>query len=675
MALNFLKKKDKLPVEENGNSSDQTEQSKTTSPIGENPDGVTSPTGTGKQFGDAITLVELEKAIATLRDYKDGKTNLESKIVENERWFKLRHWDIIRKGQAQNVTDSTLLRPEPTSAWLFSSLVNKHADAMDNYPEANVLPREQDDEVDAKSLSSILPVIMEHNEFEQTYSDAWWYKLKHGGCCYGVFWNKDLENGIGDIDIRKLDLLNIFWESGVTDIQKSRNIFIVDLKDNDLLEAEYPQLKGKIGGNVIDVKQYIYDDTVDVSDKSVVVDWYYKIRNENGKTLLHYCKFVGNNILFASENDPAYAETGWYEHGLYPIVIDPLFPAEGSPVGFGYLDIMKDPQIYIDKLNQVMMENALMVIKPRYFGNENCGINEDEFIDWSKPIVHVQGNIDDERLKPIVVPTLSGNYMNLLQMKIDEMKETSSNRDFSQGDSASGVTAAAAIAALQEAGNKTSRDTIASSYRSFTKINYICIELIRQFYDETRSFRVTGNDGKYQFEQFNNSNIKDQVMPPAYQGQDQEPDYEPITRRPIFDIVIKAQKKNPFSRASQNELAKEMYGAGFFQPEQAQASSIAVDMMDFEGKDKVLEKIQEGQTLTMVIQQQQQELQQMAAIIQATGREEELGAKARHHSHPTSRQQAASDRREEGRLSEAGREWFCKGLKTTRASGCAGQGR
>ena len=419
------------------------------------PEGVTAePIASATQ---KIDKKAVEKAAETLKKYKDGKKNLEERIVEEEQWWKLRHWDVIGKGE----TD----RPQPASAWLFNSISAKHADTMDNYPEPNVLPRERDDEKSAKIISSILPVIYERNNYEETYSDAAWYKIKHGVAAKGVFWNTELEEGLGDIDTQFIDILNIFWEAGITDIQTSRNLFIVSLKDNDVLEKEYPQLKGKNGGKVIDVKQYVYDDTVDVSNKSVVVDWYYKKRNTAGKTVLHFCKFVGNEVLFASENEPEYAENGFYNHGLYPVEFDVLFPEEGTPVGFGYIAIMKSPQMYIDKLQQVLLENALMSSKPRFFAKKNVGINIDEFLDWSKPIVHVEGDIEEERLRQINVQQVGGAARNILEMKIDELKETSSNRDFSQGSTASGVTSGAAISALQEAGNKQSRDMISASYR------------------------------------------------------------------------------------------------------------------------------------------------------------------------------------------------------------------
>lgn len=558
---------------------------------------------------------EIAKAAEILVKYKDGKAALETRVVEDELWWELRHWEAIRDKNKKVVS------PEPTSAWLFNAITNKHADVMDNYPEPIVLPREMSDEESAKTLSSILPVIMEQCDFEQTYSDNWWEKLKHGTAPYFVHWDSQAQNGLGEISIREIDLLKIFWEPGVTDIQKSRNLFIVELIDTDVLEQQYPEHKGNLKGNTITLKEYQWDESIDNSDKSLVVDWYYKKRTPDGKSVLHYAKFVGETLLYASENDNndtgngmTMAERGWYDHGEYPVVFDTLFPEKGTPVGFGYVAICKDPQMYIDKLFGNILEHSMKATKPRAFVSESTAVNEEEYLNWDNPLVHVAGELDDRRIKDIVLQPLSSIYVEIAQMKIEEMKDTASNRDVNSGGAGSGVTAAAAIAALQEAGNKASRDMIGASYRAYVKIVSQCTELARQFYDETRSFRVTAPNGAYEFVQFNNANIKDQVMGMDAMGQ-------PLIRKPIFDYKIKAQKKSPFSRMEQNERAKELYAAGFFNPERAQEAMGALEMMDFEGIDKVRERVQEGQTLMNMMQQMAQQMDQMAMIIQSlTGR-------------------------------------------------------
>ena len=150
---------------------------------------------------------QVRKARQTLAKYKEGKAVLDKRIVSNEQWWKLRHW-----GEIGYDKDDT--RPMPASAWLFNSLANKHADAMDCYPEPTVLPREPGDRAEAAKLTRILPAILKKNQFKRTYSSAWWYKLKSGCAVYGVFWDAGKLNGLGDVSIRRMDLLNLFLGAG-----------------------------------------------------------------------------------------------------------------------------------------------------------------------------------------------------------------------------------------------------------------------------------------------------------------------------------------------------------------------------------------------------------------------------------------------------------------------------
>ena len=148
-----------------------------------------------KALTQVIGKEQIHKASTILQKYKEGKANLERRIVDNEQWYKLRHWECMR-GNKNEI--------QPTSAWLFNCIANKHADAMDNFPSPNILPREEGDKGEAEMLTSIIPVILDQCEFEQTYSEVQNYKLKTGTGVYGVFWDNTKLNGLGDISIRKV---------------------------------------------------------------------------------------------------------------------------------------------------------------------------------------------------------------------------------------------------------------------------------------------------------------------------------------------------------------------------------------------------------------------------------------------------------------------------------------
>ena len=556
-----------------------------------------------KALAQVIGKEQIQKARLTLEKYKQGKANLEQRIVDNEQWYKLRHWECMRD-KNQDI--------QPTSAWLFNCIANKHADAMDNFPSPNVLPREEGDKGEAEMLSSIIPVILDQNDFEQTYSDVWSYKLKAGTGIYGVFWDNSKLNGLGDISIRKADIINLFWESGITDIQSSRNLFYVKLEDNDQLIARYPQLSGKVGNSTLDLTKYVYDDTVDTTEKSAVVDWYYKKR-QGERTVLHYCKFVNDEVLFATENDPNYAESGWYQHGLYPFIFDPLYPVEGTPCGFGYIDVGKDAQAYIDRGNQAVMKNMLVNAKPRYFIRNDGSVNEAEYADTNKDFVHVDGNLGQDSVLPVHGNVLNNIYVQVLKDKIDELKETTGNRDISTGGTTSGVTAASAIAAMQEAGSKLSRDNNKASYRAYRKMILMVIELIRQFYDLPRCFRIMGQNGAERFVQYSNQGIQ-----PQMQGVEMGVDMG--YRLPLFDIEVTAQKASPYSKMAQNELALQFFGAGFFNPQVADQALACIDMMDFDRKQFVMQKIaQNGGMYQQMLQMQQQMIMLAQMVDQARG--------------------------------------------------------
>lgn len=537
--------------------------------------------------GQSIGVNQLRQWTDTLNRYKAGKATIEGRIVEAEQFWKLRHWASIRpKGSGE---------PEPASAWLVNAILSKHSDAMDAYPEPVCLAREEGDKGEAQALSSILPVILQQNDFEQVWSDVWWYKLKSGTGVYGVFWDKSKLGGLGDITISKVDILNLFWEPGVRDIQDSRYLFHVSLIANEALEDTYPELRGKLAGGISPtVSRYRYDESISTADKSAVVDVYYK---KAGK--LHYCKYVGETVLFATENDPQYAQRGLYDHGKYPFIFDPLFPEEGYPgCGYGYVDLCRDPQLVVDILNNCFVQSAVAAATPRWFIRSDGGVNEEEYADLTKKFVHVQGRVDQDSIVQIQTAPMPGNAVEYMQLKINEIKEVSGNRDVNNGGTSASVTAASAIAALQEAGNGLSRDMIGGSYRAFRKVVELCIELIRQFYDVPRKFRILGQYGMEQYISYSNAGIQ-----PQAQGTDFGVDMG--YRLPVFDIEVEVQQESSYTKEAYNQLAVNMYQMGIFNPANASMAVPMLEMMDFKGRDELLRKIQVNGNLYMQLQQWQ----------------------------------------------------------------------
>lgn len=489
---------------------------------------------------------DLAIAIETLTDYKRQKGELERRLAfENDVWKA-----VYSEGES--------------SSWIFNSVVNKHADVIDSIPTCVCLPREKKDKEDAEMLSKIIPVISQRCDFEQTYSDGAWDKLKHGTAVYGVFWNNAMEDGMGDIDIRQVSLSDIFWDMGVKDIQDSKNLFIVapvSIEKNEILYPHFDYSECKDA----DLKICSMLGIAAGEGNALAVDWYYKKYRNDGTCSLHMCKFIGDCMLYCSENDPTCAK-GWYEHGLYPVVFDRMYPT-GNACGFGVISIASNAQKYINRLDENMLTYSDWASRVRFWAKRSLGVNEKEFLDLGRSIVEVEGDIDEEKLRQIEINPIDDSIIDIKRLKIDELKEITGSRDVSQGGISNGVTAASAISILREAGAKSSRDGIEETYRSYIKIMTLVIELIRQFYSEVRVFRIVGEDDSQTFLCYSAQNLRD----------------DGTGRRPHFDIEINALKKSPTEAERKNQLAKELYNCGAFKKENIKETLLMLELMDFEG--------------------------------------------------------------------------------------------
>lgn len=534
----------------------------------------------GKRDQERIDQEALRRANNTLLKYKGKRAMLERRLIENEKWWEGRAWNLMREGNPYQAQRST--------KWLFNVIMGKHADMVEAYPEPVILPREQDDEQEASTLQAIIPVILKHNGYEKTYNDQAWGKNKSGITFTAVTWDSGKLNGLGDVSVTDVDPLNVIWEPGIADIQKSKNLYILSLQDKEDLIARYPQLRNKQMTSAIGLAEYDTADRPETSEKAVVVDWYYHTYS-GGKRLLHYCKYCGDTVLYASENDPALRDRGWYDDGDYPIVADPLFRVKNHVDGLGYIDLGRDTQETIDVLDQAIVSNATSGAIPRWLVSTDANINEAEYADHTRPFVHVEGTVTEANIMPVQRNPLGGVYVQVLNNKIEELKQTTGNQDVNNGSIGSGVTASTAISQLMEAAGRSSRDGITGTYRAYGEIIRLIISRIRQFYDAPRKFRITGAMGQPEYVTYTNAGLQSQhTIDPALGI---------LSRMPEFDIDTDAQKQSAYSKMAQNELAKELLAAGVFNPQNADQSMMMLDMMDFKDKDKLMQKVQQNAML------------------------------------------------------------------------------
>lgn len=525
--------------------------------------------------------MDFEKMKSCYVQYRSSLSGFRERVKQSRLWFKQQQTE-YQGGFAAGAG-----RPQSHSGHIFNAIQYKHADLMDNYPAANILPREPKDEESAKVLTEIVPFILERCAFKRTYDLNLYNKLISGTAAYGVFFNPDAEGGRGDIEVKDVELLNLTWQPDAVSLSESKYIFYDTFMDAEDFCAVYDNLEGVS-------MQMQYDEQKELAGEDayrtvVITDAYYKKLERGGRRILHFARFSGNRILFSSEDEGKQFQNGFYAHGEYPFIFDLLNPVPGELTGLGLVDVAKDMQAYIDRLDEAINRKCLICAQDRYFFSENSGVNEDEFLDVSRPLVHVRGSLDETRAAPLNVAQLPNYIVEHRNNKIAELKEITGNRDFAQGGSNGGVTAASAITALQTASDKLVRDSVTFSYIAFEQMVRLVVELIREFYDEPRIFRVTGDDGKNEYRSVSSAEL--------FSGGE----------RSVFDISLTVEKNNPYQRATHNQLILELNNAGLLNPDNFENASFILKNLNFDGKDKLIRDLEE---LTMKRRQQAEAMQQ-----------------------------------------------------------------
>lgn len=560
----------------------------------------------GSAHGKAIGQEEIMKAKGLMKEYFNAKRLFDIRYRENFDMYNLMYND---RAAADMVMDEQgqlrrSLIQRKIGAQTLNVILNKHADAMDNYPEPVFLPRSADDEKTAAMLNAVVPCILERNGFEKTYSDAWTDKLVGGADCVAVLWDPERENGLGDIAVRRVNLLCMAWAPFVEDIQDSPNLFLVDYEDVEAVKETYPQLEAVSAEDLGIEKHTTYHSEDETKNKAAVVDWYYK---KDG--VLHFCKFVGNELIFASENEPKQYPHGYYAHGMYPYVPGPLFSLRRTPVGFGFVDICRPMQLQLDDLKHDIMKNIKVNSQTRNIVSDRLCVNLADLADLNKEFILAENMGDvNAAIRPLETKDIAPGALSMYQACTEEIKSTTGTNDPSNGAGAAGVTSGNAIAALQEAGGKISRDINKGGFREFRQICTLILELIREFYNPARWFRIVGEENKTEYVAFDNAGLQPQPV----QADGAEEDFE---RLPVFDIEVKAQRSNPFTTAANNQMMIDMFRMGAFAPENAEAALAMLECMSFEGKDKLLDMIRKNSQMLGALQQMGQQQQMMEAML------------------------------------------------------------
>lgn len=479
----------------------------------------------------------------------------------NDRLYRGDHWEEVWTEDPNE--------PRPTTPIIQSTVENVKADLMDNFPEAIIQPENPQDEQVAKVVEALIKQNHDASSYNKEYKKSAHDLLVIGWTAQEVGYDPLLNNGIGGAYIRHVDAHNILFDPQCSDIQDGRAVIKVASRTVQWLEQQYPQFAGEFAGDEYTLqqdKELTYDQT-----KSVLLleYWWREFDPDTQRFKVHMAKAAGRKLL---EDSREQKPEGYFAHGQYPFVVTTLFPRKGSALGYGFADMLGDQQRYSDKLDQIVLKNAYMASRIKLLVSRNSGIDEADIRDWSRE--YIEGDqIGDTSIRWFQTSPLPQYILQYIENIRQSIKEESGANDFSRGNTASGVTAASAIAALQEASSKRSRMAARQMHEAYKDAVRLEIEVEREFNTLPREVLLT-IDGEQQVATFESAMLEKQ-------GQ-----YG--NRIPMeFFISIKVQRENRWSQMAQNELVLQMVQLQVIPPSQA------VELMVFEGREAILTKMRQ----------------------------------------------------------------------------------
>ncbi|MEG1560113.1 MAG: hypothetical protein RRY79_00245 [Clostridia bacterium] len=390
------------------------------------------------------------------------------RLSKCDRLYRCAHWEDIP------VRDR--LEPRPTTPVIHSTIENIRADLFDRFPKAEI----KADEPGYEEISKVLTHVISENhivcDYEREYDKLLYDFLVGGYMVQEVGYDFEANMGLGGAYIRHVDSHCIMFDPYSSSIDDARAVFKFTPFCREYFAEHYPKESERMNPDAYTLRR-VKDCALNVDDSDSILlieSWRREFDAEAGIHRIHMQKIAGGVLL---EDSRDYKPNGFYSHGKYPFIITPLFRRKGTMLGLGYADLFENQQRFSDKLDQIVMKNALMASHNKLLMTGASGFDLADLKDWSKE-VHIGENLNGIRwFSTAPLPSYIIDYISSIR---ESIKQESGSNDFSRGGTLGGVTAASAIIALQEMSSKRSRMLSRTIHAGFSQAVRLEIEVERE---------------------------------------------------------------------------------------------------------------------------------------------------------------------------------------------------
>ncbi|MEF3312330.1 hypothetical protein PV433_25935 [Paenibacillus sp. GYB004] len=451
-------------------------------------------------------------------------------------------------------------RPDPVVNYVSYTVDQKKPQLTNNRPTGIILPVAAGDEEAANLFTSVTDVIADRCDLDSVIDEVVQTGLLLDVAWFYVYWDNSLSGGSakrknlwkGDVVVEAVDPANLYFDPQATCVEEARYMIYAVPKTVQWVREKFGVTVEP--DSVQSFETEIYDRTGPTeSDGRVML--YARWTRKDGKLNVVYA--AGQKILKKIDNV--------YAHGQYPFIPFVSKKRRKSIVGIGEPRNIMSNQKLLNKLIEMPTTSALLTANPIAIINRKSGISKNQWV--SKPGM-VWESVDDpsKAVHWLQPPNFQGDVFKLTDMLTTYIEKIGGVYDAMTGETPKGVTAASAIQLLQEQGSIPIKGIARNLYAALRDVYKQMIELVKEFYTETRYIRITGEEGGTEFVQF------------------QAAQYADVD----FDVKVSAGPATPMSRAYITQLADDLFN------KQLLTGSEYVEMMDgLPNKDRIVARLRE----------------------------------------------------------------------------------
>lgn len=425
---------------------------------------------------------------------------------------------------------------------VFSTIEAIRPIMTDNNPKFIAVPNTPDGQQFSTDVQMALDYEWTREKMETKLPAQLIPMLVYGTAIWFVQWD-GRSGDYGDIKIKPIDPFNIFPDPLAEDVDSCEFIVYATYKNANQIKQQFPDKASAIEGSRISMSELVNNrDEQDTNEENQVLilemwcrDWTSFEDAEEGKKKLKYPKgrvitcLPELGILLSDKSNP-------YKDGKFPFVLMKNYDVPFKFWGVGEVEQIMSPQIYVNELTNQIIDNAKNTANMQWIIDKNAGIGQGKLTNRPGLVIRKNPGAEVRRDTPPPMPTYVREQIDVLK---GDIQEISGVLDSLKGEKQTGVVAASAILALQEASQSRIRLKIKIMESNLTELANLVYSRMQQFWKLDRWVRVTDMEGNPSFQQIGQKVLQNDFDLKVMAGSTM-----PVNKNAMMDLMIRLAQTN-----------------------------------------------------------------------------------------------------------------------------------